>query len=69
MRTVRMALMALFMAVRCTPTGAESVGEVNSVFRWPGRDDRIVVEDLRRSRGPGRDLLCLARQDRWCQRV
>jgi catabolite regulation protein CreA len=65
MRTVRMALMALFMAVRCTPTGAESVGEVNSVFRWPGRDDRIVVEAY----VPGRDLLCLARQDRWCQRV
>lgn len=36
--------MALFMAVVCTPTGAESVGEVNTVFRWLGKDDRIVVE-------------------------
>jgi CreA protein len=36
--------MALCVAVICTPAEAESVGEVNTAFRWLGKDDRIVVE-------------------------
>jgi hypothetical protein len=43
MRALLLA-MPLCMAVVCTTAGAESVGEVNTAFRWLGKDDRIVVE-------------------------
>ena len=44
MRSILLALVVWLLAVVSTPVGAEQVGEVNTAFRWMGKDDRIVVE-------------------------
>lgn len=34
----------LFLATVALPAGAEVIGEVDTAFRWLGKDDRVVVE-------------------------
>jgi CreA protein len=34
----------LFCMPLCTPVQAELVGEVDTAFRWLGKDDRVVIE-------------------------
>ena len=49
-------------------SGAEPIGEVDTVFKLIGPDHKIVVDALRRPEGERRHLLRLARQDRRHQR-
>ncbi|MEO6269006.1 MAG: CreA family protein, partial [Lautropia sp.] len=34
----------LILATLALPAGAEIIGEVDTAFRWLGKDDRVVVE-------------------------
>jgi CreA protein len=48
MASIRSALMALTATLICLPlcttVRAELVGEVDTAFRWLGKDDRVVIE-------------------------
>jgi CreA protein len=39
-----MIIAALFYAPFSAPVNAELIGEVDTAFRWLGRDDRVVIE-------------------------
>lgn len=39
-----MIVAALFYAPFSAPVNAELIGEVDTAFRWLGRDDRVVIE-------------------------
>jgi CreA protein len=39
----KVALALLYVAF-CTPLKAELIGEVDTAFRWMGKDDRVVME-------------------------
>lgn len=39
-----MAAAALLYAPFCAPVKAEIIGEVDTAFRWLGKDDRVVIE-------------------------
>jgi CreA protein len=39
--TVTTTLLAFMLAI---PAGAELIGEVDTAFRWLGKDDRVVIE-------------------------
>ncbi|SET58982.1 CreA protein [Nitrosospira multiformis] len=41
---VGMAAVALFSTVFCGMAKAELIGEVDTAFRWLGKDDRVVIE-------------------------
>jgi CreA protein len=34
----------LLCSILCTPVKAELIGEVDTAFRWLGKDDRVVIE-------------------------
>lgn len=42
--TLKAMVTILFCTPLCTPVQAELVGEVDTAFRWLGRDDRVVIE-------------------------
>ena len=41
---VRTTVFAIFCALSSTPAQAEIIGEVDTAFRWLGKDDRVVIE-------------------------
>jgi CreA protein len=42
--TTRTMVLALFCALPAVGTQAEMIGEVDTAFRWLGKDDRVVIE-------------------------
>lgn len=44
MSVIRFAAGILVMTASCTMAKAELVGEVDTAFRWLGKDDRVVIE-------------------------
>ncbi|MEO8992237.1 MAG: CreA family protein [Nitrosospira sp.] len=42
--SVETVALALLCIAFCTPVQAELIGEVDTAFRWMGKDDRVVME-------------------------
>jgi CreA protein len=43
-RVIRTMVFAFFCALSAVPVQAEMIGEVDTAFRWLGKDDRVVIE-------------------------
>jgi len=43
-RVIRIMVLAFFCGLSVAPTQAEMIGEVDTAFRWLGKDDRVVIE-------------------------